>query len=65
MAKARNKTKPTAISPEVFLGSIEHRQRREDGLVLLKFFGRVTGMVPKMWGPTIVGFGRYYVTVQV
>lgn len=60
MAKAENKTKPTAVSPEVFLASVDHPRRREDGLVLLSFFDRVTGLKPKMWGPSIVGYGRYH-----
>jgi len=60
MAGAQNKTQPTAISPEVYLASIAHPQRREDGLILLEFFHRVTGLAPKMWGSSIVGFGRYH-----
>lgn len=42
------------------MASIENRQRREDGLVLLDFFKDITGMPAKMWGPSIVGFGRYH-----
>ena len=60
MAKAENKTKPTAISPKTFLASVDHPRRREDGLALLKFFNRVTGLKPRMWGPSIVGYGRYH-----
>lgn len=59
MGKANNKTKPTAISPTVFLKTIEPERRRKDGQVLLKFFNRVTGLKPKMWGPSIIGYGRY------
>lgn len=60
MVKANNKTKPTAIPPEAFIASVAHPQRRADGLLLLNFFHRVTGLVPKMWGPSIIGFGRYH-----
>ena len=60
MTKANNKTKPTAISPESFLASVEHLQRRADGFILLESFKRVTAMVPTMWGPSIIGFGRYH-----
>lgn len=56
----RNKTKPTAVSPDDFLASIEHPRRREDGLSLLDLFNRTTGLRPKMWGPSIIGYGRYY-----
>lgn len=60
MAKANNKTQPTTVSPEDFLATIEHPLRRADGLTLLDFFKKVTGLPAKMWGPNIVGFGRYY-----
>ena len=60
MAQAQNKTVPTKISPKKFLATVEPARRREDGLELLKFFNRVTGLKPKMWGPSIVGYGRYY-----
>jgi len=60
MAKAENKTKPTSVSPKAFLASVDHPRRREDGLALLRFFNRVTGLKPKMWGPSIVGYGRYH-----
>ena len=60
MAKAQNKTVPTKVSPKTFLAGVEPARRREDGEALLKFFNRVTGMKPKMWGPSIIGYGRYY-----
>lgn len=59
MAKAQNKTQPTEKSVDAFLDGIEHPVRKADGLALLDLFKRVTGLTPKMWGPTIVGFGRY------
>ena len=60
MAKTENKTKPTAVDPADFVASVAHPQRREDGLTLLEFFQRVTGLKPRMWGPGIVGYGRYH-----
>lgn len=48
------------VSPKVFLTSVDHPRRREDGLALLSFFNRVTGLKPRMWGPSIVGYGRYH-----
>jgi hypothetical protein len=61
MSKA-TKTKPTAVSVTDFLSTIENDTRREDAAVLLKMFKAVTGWKPKMWGPTIVGFGAYHYT---
>ncbi len=60
MAKSENKTKPTDVSPVDFIASVDHPRRREDGLVLLEFFNDVTGLEPRMWGDSIVGYGRYY-----
>ncbi len=60
MAKADNKTQPTAVDVADFLNSIEHEPRRADGFALLDLFNRVTGLKPKMWGPSIIGYGRYH-----
>lgn len=60
MANAKNKTRPTAISPEEFLATVDHPKRHADGLALLAFFNKVTGLPAKMWGPSIIGFGRYH-----
>ena len=54
---AEPKTKPTAASVQEFLGSVDHDRRREDALVLLELMQEVTGEEPRMWGPSIVGFG--------
>ncbi len=59
MAKYQNKTQPTGVDSRDFIASVEPVRRREEGLVLLDFFDRVTGMPAVMWGPSIVGFGRY------
>ena len=58
MPKYEPKTRETHASVKDFLGSIENRVRREDGLRLLEIFTRVTGEKPKMWGSAIVGFGK-------
>ena len=60
MATSNNKTTPSKASVEAFLGSVEHDTRRADGFALFELFNRVTGLKPKMWGPSIVGYGRYH-----
>lgn len=60
MSKSTNKTQPTFINPEDFIKSINHPQRIADGLVLLKMMEEITGHPPKMWGPSIIGFGTYH-----
>jgi hypothetical protein len=53
------KTKPSAVSVESFLAGVEDGTRRSDGQALDALFRRVTGWEPRMWGPTMVGYGRY------
>ena len=57
---AETKTKPTDVSVDVFLDEVQHPVRRADGKALRELMERVTGEPATMWGPTIVGFGRYH-----
>ena len=56
---AEAKTKPTQVSVEDFIAAVEPPAKREDAPVLDALFRKVTGMAPRMWGPTIVGYGEY------
>ncbi len=56
---AELKTKPTKDSVQGFLKEIPNEQRRKDCQVVLKLMEEVTGAKAEMWGPSIVGFGRY------
>lgn len=42
-----------------FLEAATPVKRREDGLALAEIFREVTGVDPVLWGPTMVGYGRY------
>ena len=57
---AENKTQATGASVDEFLAGVEHPVRRRDGLRLLALMSEITGEVAAMWGPTMVGFGRYH-----
>jgi hypothetical protein len=57
---AEAKTKPTGVSVTEFLTRVEDPQRRADSKVLVEMMSRITGEKPRMWGPTIVGFGQYH-----
>ena len=57
---AQNKTKPSDDSVTDYLDQLTNPTRREDARVLLELFGRVTGMQPRLWGGTMVGFGHYH-----
>ena len=62
MAKANNKTQPTAMDPDAFLATVEPERRRQDGRALLALFDRITGLKAQMWGASIIGYGRYHYT---
>jgi hypothetical protein len=57
---AEIKTKPTQVSVDEFIAAVEKPVRRADAQVLREMMERVTGEPAAMWGPTIVGFGRYH-----
>jgi hypothetical protein len=54
------KTKPTEVSAESHIAGIADEEKRNDALTLLALMRRVTNQEPRMWGPTIVGFGSYH-----
>ena len=57
---AENKTKPTRASVAGYLASRANPQQRADCRELMRLFKKVTGHSPKMWGPSIVGYGSYH-----
>ncbi len=57
---SQNKTQPTNVSAQDFVAAVEPIRRRDDAMVLLDVFAEVTGWEPVMWGPTIIGYGRYH-----
>lgn len=56
---AENKTKQTTASVSTFVDAIPEEARRSDAKALIKVFQKVTGEKPKLWGPSIIGFGTY------
>lgn len=58
------KTKPTEESVESFLNKVSYEGVRDDCFALTKLMKKVTGSPPKMWGPGIVGFGKYHYTYE-
>ncbi|MCL4708820.1 DUF1801 domain-containing protein [bacterium] len=54
------KTKLNDGSVMDFVNSIQDEQKRQDSLVIIKLMKEVTKMKPKMWGPSIIGFGSYH-----
>lgn len=61
---SQNKTMPTEVSPAQFLSKVAPTQRKTDALQLFEFMNRVTGLEARMWGPSIIGYGRYAYTYE-
>jgi hypothetical protein len=61
---AENKTKQTAASVEDYIAARGSEQQRADCRELIALLEKVTRQPPKMWGPSIVGFGSYRYTYE-
>ena len=61
---ADNKTKPTGSSAAAFIDALTDRNSRADAKALVKLMQSATGEKPKMWGPSIIGFGSYHYTYE-
>jgi len=57
---ANNKTKPTTASVTAFINAIEDKEKRRDCKKVAAMMRAATGNRAKMWGASIVGFGRYH-----
>ncbi|WP_338769545.1 DUF1801 domain-containing protein [Bernardetia sp. ABR2-2B] len=57
---SENKIKQNENSVENFLNSIENEQRKKDAFEVLELMKSITGLEPKMWGDSMVGFGSYH-----
>ena len=56
---AENKTKPTDSSVDDYIASRANAQQQADCRELMALLERVTRQSPRMWGPSIVGYGSY------
>lgn len=57
---AENKTKATTSSAGAYIDGLTDPTRRADAKMLVQLMQRASGEKPTMWGPSIVGFGRYH-----
>ena len=64
VSTAKNKTKPTDASVEDYLASRANAQQHTDCRELMVLFKKVTRHSPRMWGPSIVGYGSYRYTYE-
>ncbi len=56
---AEPKTQKTKASVSQFIAAVENETRRKDAKAVDKMIREITGEMPAMWGPSIVGYGKY------
>lgn len=61
---AENKTQPTGASVKDYIATRADPQQRADCKELMALLKKITGKSPKMWGPSIVGYGLYRYTYE-
>ena len=61
---AETKTKPTGASIDAYLASRASPEQLADCKAIMAMCKRVTKQQPKMWGPSIVGYGSYRYTYE-
>jgi len=58
---AKNKTAETNVSVIDFINSfVDKEEKKQDSFRLIELMREWSGFEPKMWGPTIIGFGSYH-----
>lgn len=59
---AELKTKATGASVDDYIAARANEEQQADCKALMAIFRKITGQKPKMWGPSIVGYGSYRYT---
>lgn len=58
---SKNKTVETKFNVTDFINSfVENEQKKQDSFHLIELMREWSGFEPRMWGPTIIGFGSYH-----
>lgn len=57
---AKNKTGETEESVADFIAAVDSETKRDDSFRLIELMRQASGHEPKMWGPSIIGFGHYH-----
>ncbi|TCN58782.1 DUF1801 domain-containing protein [Flavobacterium circumlabens] len=58
---AKNKTTETQSNVVDFINIfVEEETKKKDAFELIRMMQKITGFEPKMWGPSIIGFGSYH-----
>jgi hypothetical protein len=59
-----NKTKPTDASVDDYIASRANAQQQADIRELMALFKKITRQAPRMWGPSMVGYGSFRYTYE-
>lgn len=57
---AKNKTAETSVDVYDFINLVDDEQKCKDSYRFIELMQEVSGHEPKMWGPSIIGFGTYH-----
>lgn len=58
---AKTKTTYSAVNVIDFINAyVDNDQKKADSFRLIELMQQWSGFEPKMWGPTIIGFGNYH-----
>ena len=60
MSKYENKTKPTNANVIEFIEALDNEQKKQDSYRLIAIMEEATGHEATLWGPSIIGFGKYH-----
>jgi hypothetical protein len=60
MTKTQNKTQPTQMRVDDFIAAVPNARRRAEAGAVDAIMRRVSGELPAMWGPSIIGYGSYH-----
>jgi hypothetical protein len=60
VSMAENKTQATRADVTAFIESVADDGQRADAHAIAAMMARLSGEPPKMWGPSIIGFGAYH-----
>jgi Domain of unknown function (DU1801) len=63
-SNTRNKTQATDASVDAYITSRGSAEQQRDCKQLIQLLSKITGSAPRMWGPSIVGFGAYRYTYE-
>lgn len=54
------KTFASDVDVDAFLAKVEPQAKRDDALTIAAMMERIAGVGPRMWGPSMVGYGSYH-----